>query len=98
MSAIPLDRSALLVVDAQRGFTDLCPGELPVPRGEAIVPNLNRLLARTWRRIDATQDWHPPDHRSFHGQKDGYYPPHCVMNTPGADFLPGLDTLRFHTI
>jgi nicotinamidase/pyrazinamidase len=95
---INLPESALLVVDAQRGFTSLCPDELPVPGGVEIVPALNRLLALDWARIDASQDWHPPDHRSFIGQGDNLYPPHCVMNTPGADFLPGLDTHRFHTI
>jgi len=95
-----LDRSAasLLVVDAQRGFTDLCPDELPVPGGTAIVPAVNRLLALPFARIDATQDWHPPDHRSFLGRTDDLYPPHCVMNTPGAEFLPGLDTHRFHAV
>src|SRR5262249_39712340 len=46
----------------------------------------------------ASQDWHPPDHRSFLGQRDNLYPPHCVMGTPGADFLPGLHTERFHAI
>ena len=91
-------RSGLLVVDAQRGFTNLCPSELPVPGGEAIVPALNRLLSLPWCRIDASQDWHPADHCSFHGQRDAIYPPHCVMNTPGAEFLPGLDTHRFHAI
>lgn len=98
MSPLHLVRAALLVVDAQQGFTTLCPHELPVPGGVEIVPHVNRLLALHWRRIDASQDWHPPDHRSFHGRQDGYYPPHCVMGTPGADFLPGLDTNRFHTI
>src|SRR5437868_4354077 len=34
----------LLVVDIQRGFTTLCPEELPVPGGLEIVPNVNRLL------------------------------------------------------
>ena len=29
-------------------------------------------------RIDASQDWHPPDHCSFLGQRDNLYPPHCV--------------------
>jgi len=90
--------TALLVVDAQRGFTSLCPDELPVPGGLEIVPNINRLLELPWARIDASQDWHPPDHRSFHGQRDNLYPPHCVMGTPGADFLPGLRTERFHAI
>src|SRR5215469_13036014 len=98
MSAIRLAESALLVVDAQRGFTTLCPAELPVPGGVEIVPQVNRLLALNWARIDASQDWHPPDHRSFHGQRDNLYPPHCVMGTPGAEFLPGLHSERFHTI
>jgi nicotinamidase/pyrazinamidase len=88
----------LLVVDAQCGFTTLCPAELPVPGGLDIVPFINQLLHRNWARIDASQDWHPPDHRSFFGQRDNLYPPHCVAGTPGADFLPGLDTHRFQTI
>jgi nicotinamidase/pyrazinamidase len=95
---IDLAHSALLVVDMQRGFTSLCPDELPVPGGVSIVPNVNRLLELPWRRIDASVDWHPPDHRSFRGQEDNLYPPHCVAGTPGADFLPGLWTDRFHAI
>jgi nicotinamidase/pyrazinamidase len=98
MDRILLSTSALLVVDAQRGFTGLCPDELPVPGGAELVPALNRLLESAWQRIDATQDWHPPDHCSFLGQRDNLYPPHCVMGTPGADFLPGLRTEWFHTI
>jgi nicotinamidase/pyrazinamidase len=98
MHPISLRESALLVVDVQQGFTTLCPRELPVPGGLEIVPNINRLLALAWARIDASQDWHPPDHRSFLGQTDNVYPPHCVMGTPGADFVPGLDTQRFHAI
>src|SRR5947207_2051267 len=98
MISISWRESALLVVDVQQGFTTLCPQELPVPGGLAIVPNVNRLLAKDWARIDASQDWHPPDHRSFLGQEDNLYPPHCVQGTPGADFVPGLDTQRLHTI
>src|SRR5262249_6480457 len=75
-----------------------CPKELPVLGGLEIVPNVNRLLDVRWRRIDASQDWHPPDHRSFLGRRDNLYPPHCVMGTPGAEFLPGLHTERFHAI
>jgi nicotinamidase/pyrazinamidase len=90
--------SALLVIDAQRGFTELCPHELPMPGGLAIVPQVNRLLELPWRRIDASQDWHPPDHCSFLGRRDNLYPPHCVAGTPGAEFLPGLATTRIHAI
>jgi nicotinamidase/pyrazinamidase len=98
VEALDLNHSSLLVVDAQRGFTEHQPEELPVPGGRDIVPNVNRLLALPWRRIDASQDWHPPDHCSFLGRRGNLYPPHCVQGTPGADFLPGLHTERFHTI
>lgn len=98
MPLVQLAQSSLLVVDAQCGFTTLCPEELPVPGGLEIVPQINRLLELPWRRIDASQDWHPPDHRSFRGRRDNFYPPHCVAGTRGADFLPGLRTERFHTI
>jgi nicotinamidase/pyrazinamidase len=98
MSADRFAASALLVVDAQRGFTSLCPAELPVPEALGIVRNINRLLDLPWKRIDASQDWHPPDHCSFLGRRDNLYPPHCVIGSPGAEFLPGLRTDRFHAI
>jgi nicotinamidase/pyrazinamidase len=98
MTVLTPATTSLLVVDAQRGFTELCPDELPVPGGAAIVPAVNELLALPFARVDATQDWHPPDHRSFHGREDGFYPPHCVAGTPGAEFLPGLHTHRFHAV
>lgn len=98
MPALRPASTSLLVVDVQQGFTDLCPGELPVPGGQGIVPRVNALLALPFVRIDATQDWHPPDHCSFHGRRDNLYPPHCVMNSPGAEFLPGLRTDRFSTV
>jgi nicotinamidase/pyrazinamidase len=93
-----LNQTSLLVVDAQYGFTNLCPHELPVPGGLKAVPNINLLLALPFLRIDATQDWHPPDHRSFWGQEDNLYPPHCVAGTRGAEFLPELHTHRFSAI
>jgi nicotinamidase/pyrazinamidase len=97
--ALPhLSTAALLVADMQRGFTTLCPDELPVPGGLETVPAVNRLLELSWKRIDASQDWHPPDHCSFLGRRDNLYPPHCVMGTPGAEFLPGLHTDRFHAV
>ncbi len=89
---------SLLVVDPQCGFTDLCPAELPVPGGSALVPAINALLALPFARIDATQDWHPADHCSFLGQRDNLFPPHCVAGTLGAEFLPGLLTECFQTI
>ena len=96
--AVDVNRAALVVVDVQRGFTTLCPDELPVPGGLEIVPAVNRLLAAPWLRVDASRDWHPPDHCSFKGRRFDLYPPHCVMGTPGADFLPGLRTELFHAV
>jgi nicotinamidase/pyrazinamidase len=91
-------QSVLLIVDAQQGFSPLCPAELPIPGALEIVPNINRLLDLPWQRIDAGLDWHPPDHCSFFGRRDNLYPPHCIAGTPGADFLPGLNTKRFQTL
>lgn len=98
MNLIDPRTSSLLVVDVQQGFTSLCPDELPVPGGLEIVPKVNRLLEMSWARVDASQDWHPPDHCSFHGRRDNLYPPHCVMGTSGADFLPDLRSERLQTI
>lgn len=89
--------SALGVIDAQGGFTTRFPDELPVPDGHAIVPVVNWLLTMPWKLVFATQDWHPADHISFKAQ-GGPYPPHCVQETPGADFIPGLWTNYFHTV
>jgi nicotinamidase/pyrazinamidase len=98
MTPLLLARGVLLVVDVQRGFSTLCPAELPVPGGLEIVPHVNVLLDLPWKRRDASQDWHPPDHCSFFGRRDNLYPPHCVMDTPGAEFLPGLATQRLHAL
>lgn len=86
---------ALIVVDVQRDF---CPGgALAVPRGNEVVPVVNRLLGLTdWLTV-ATRDWHPPDHCSFKAQ-GGIWPPHCVAGTEGADFHPALDRARVHHI
>jgi nicotinamidase/pyrazinamidase len=98
MHPIELRHSSLLVVDMQKGFTALCPQELPVPGALEIVPQVNRLMDRPWARIDASQDWHPADHCSFFGQRENLYPPHCVQDTPGAEFIPDLQTRRFHVV
>jgi nicotinamidase/pyrazinamidase len=82
---------ALIVVDVQRDF---CPGgALAVPRGDEVVPVINRLLGLSGWPIVATRDWHPTDHCSFAPQ-GGPWPPHCVADTPGAAFHPALETAR----
>ena len=82
---------ALLVVDVQRDF--LPGGALPVPGGDRVLLAIKRYLERFERAgllAVLTRDWHPADHVSFRAQ-GGHWPPHCVADTPGADFAPGLD-------
>jgi nicotinamidase/pyrazinamidase len=67
-------------------------GALAVPRGDEIIPLLNRYIAAflgSQRPIFATRDWHPPDHCSFRAQ-GGIWPPHCIRQRPGADFSAAL--------
>jgi nicotinamidase/pyrazinamidase len=82
---------ALILVDIQNDF---CPGgSLAVKEGDHIVPIVNELQKR-FELVVATKDWHPPGHSSF----ESLWPPHCVQNTEGAEFVAGLDTTRIaHT-
>ena len=92
----------LVAVDIQNDF---CPGgNLSVPRGDEVVPLINRLATR-FEHVVLTQDWHAPDHLSFasdHPGKQPYdtimlpygaqilWPDHCVRVTEGAAFHKDL--------
>lgn len=97
---------ALILVDLQNDF--LPGGALAVPGGDEVIPLANRLMD-DFGIIVATQDWHPADHASFAANHPGrsiyetidldglpqtLWPVHCVQDTPGADFAPGLDLSR----
>lgn len=81
---------ALLIVDVQNDF---CPGgALGVLEGDQVVPVLNRWIQQAEREgipIFLTRDWHPAGHVSFK-ERGGPWPPHCVQDTPGADFRHDL--------
>ena len=65
------DDSVLIVVDVQNDF---CPGgALAVPRGDEVVPIINRLAAK-FRHVVLTQDWHPSGHSSFASSHPGKQP------------------------
>jgi nicotinamidase/pyrazinamidase len=97
------NRDVLLIVDLQNDF---CPGgSLAVPRGDEIVPAVNRLAA-DFPHVILTQDWHPRGHASFASSHPGkqpfdtvdapygqqiLWPDHCVQETKGAAFHPNLD-------
>ncbi|MEW6517421.1 MAG: nicotinamidase [candidate division FCPU426 bacterium] len=90
MSACLQPSDALIVVDVQRDF--LPGGALAVSHGDQIIPVVNRLLTRFSCKV-FTRDWHPADHLSFSAQPaftDKSWPPHCVQNTPGAEFHPDV--------
>lgn len=73
---------ALLIVDVQNDF---CPGgSLAVATGDKVVPVINRMLGR-FDVIVASKDWHPAG--SVHFKQ---WPPHCVKDSPGAEFHPQL--------
>lgn len=88
---VPQRGDALILVDVQYDF--LPGGNLAVPRGDDVVPPLNRYTA-LFRRLSlpvfATRDWHPPQHCSFRDQ-GGPWPPHCIAGSDGARFAAALD-------
>jgi len=66
-------------------------------------------VQRAFDLIVATQDWHPPNHGSFAANHPGnnvgdvidlnglpqiLWPVHCMQNTRGAEFVPGLKLAR----
>lgn len=95
---------ALIVIDVQNGF---CPGgALAVVDGDAIVPQINRLMGE-YSTVVLTQDWHPANHSSFAANHVGaapfsvvqmpygpqvLWPVHCVQGSVGAEFHSGLQT------
>lgn len=89
---------ALLIVDVQNDFFP--GGALPVEDGDAIVPVLNRWIEAAIAAgvpIYASRDWHPEGHISFEAE-GGNWPPHCLQDSEGAQFHPGLalpaDTIK----
>lgn len=96
------ETTASLDVDAQMGFTPLCPNELPVPDGDKIATELNIQALHARFRI-GSKDSHPanpvwladekhPALSPITGQPnaDLYWPSHCVPGTPGFNQIPGL--------
>jgi len=92
----PRDDAALIVIDVQYSF--LPQGSLAVPNGDEVIAVING-IARTFRNVILTQDWHPPGHVSFASSHPGrkpfdkmmlaygsqvLWPDHCVQATHGA--------------
>jgi nicotinamidase/pyrazinamidase len=75
---------ALIIVDVQNDFCE--GGALGAPGNDEVVPVINQIIPLFSLRI-ASKDWHPET--TVHFDK---WPVHCVRNTHGAEFHPGLDT------
>lgn len=103
MAIRPGEGDVLIVVDVQVDF--LPGGALAVPDGDAVIAPINR-LARAFRHVVLTQDWHPNGHASFassHQSRQPFeiidlhygpqvlWPDHCVQGTPGAEISRDLD-------
>lgn len=101
---------ALVIIDMQNDFVP--GGSLAVPEGDQIVPIINELQEK-FDLVIATQDWHPLDHSSFaenhlgkkefetiqlHGMDQILWPVHCVQNSKGAEFHPGLNSKKIEDI
>ena len=102
--------NALVLVDLQN---DLLPGgALAMPGGDAVIPLANHLQS-AFKLVVATQDWHPANHKSFAANHPGrhpgeivvlkkqpqvLWPTHCVQNTRGAQFAPGLALTRLNKV
>ena len=100
---VPGESDVLIVVDIQNDFGP--GGALAVPHGDEVVPVVNR-LARCFRHVVLTQDWHPTGHHSFASTYAGrkpydtitlpygqqiLWPDHCVQESRGAAFRDDLD-------
>jgi nicotinamidase/pyrazinamidase len=99
----PGDKDALIVVDVQYDF--LPGGALAVQDGDAVIAPING-LARVFRHVVLTQDWHPKGHASFASSHPGkqpfdlvdlhygsqvLWPDHCVQGTKGAEISGELN-------
>jgi nicotinamidase/pyrazinamidase len=97
--------NALILVDIQNDFAPT--GALPVPEGDQVLPIVNK-IQDDFDLIVATQDWHPQNHKSFatqhkknpgeiimlNGLEQILWPVHCVQESKGAEFIPGLKRNR----
>jgi nicotinamidase/pyrazinamidase len=93
-------RRALLVVDVQNDFCE--GGSLAVTGGLAVASAITDYLAGNTHAYDAviaSRDWHEPnsDNGGHFAQSEDdpdfvtRWPVHCVADTHGAEYAPGLD-------
>ncbi|BBZ04539.1 nicotinamidase/pyrazinamidase [Mycolicibacterium chitae] len=91
---------ALIVVDVQNDFCE--GGSLAVTGGAAVARALTSRLAgeHGYDHIVATMDFHidPGSHFSETPDYRESWPPHCVADSPGAEFHPDLETAAIEAV
>ena len=90
------DKDVLIIIDVQNDFCE--GGNLAVPGGDEVVPIVNE-LAKGFKHVVLTQDWHPVGHLSFasaHPGKEAFsqvemdygtqtlWPDHCIQERRGS--------------
>jgi len=84
-------QTALIIVDVQNDFADP-KGSLYVDGGEDTIPFINEQIEgarRSGAAVVYTRDWHPESTPHF-AKDGGIWPVHCVADTWGSAFHPGL--------
>lgn len=89
-------RNALLAVDLQSDFVQ--GGSLPVPNGLQVAAQVARHIRHfktEYQFVVASRDYHedPQNHFSASPDYTNTWPPHCVIGTPGAAFVPPIQNL-----
>ena len=105
MIKIDKTTTASIDVDPQKGFSELCPKELPVQGALEIVEELKRNHSKASVRL-VSRDMHPPG-AAWEAETpenmlepvglpevDIKWNPHCVVGTAGVELLPGLPEIR----
>lgn len=99
----PKTKIASFDVDPQKGFTPLCPNELPVEDGHLIGSELNRMASLAGLRV-GSKDAHAPNAIWISSKENPQFTPvdksfkdmdihwnsHCVVGTEGFEFLDSL--------
>lgn len=101
---VVFDKTASHNVDPQKGFTNICPNELPVPDGENIVSELNGQNGIVAYKT-VSKDMHPlnaiwiatpgePQFSHISGENvDFRWNSHCISGTKGSELLDGLGSI-----
>lgn len=100
-TTVVYNKTASHNVDPQKGFTPLCPNELPVEGGDEIVEELNKQNSMVKFKT-VSKDVHPSNAIWIADNKNPQFSPvegdnvdirwktHCMSGTVGAELLDGL--------